>query len=299
MRAWTDQGSHAFEQRPSQSGVLLPAGHGMSAPIRSRLLRQHLENQVLAAQASSRQAEQRASQFLRMAALGRLTGRVAHDFNNLLGVISNGAHLIERHVAQNPALQMPLEVTLRAVATGSHLLQQLLRVSAGQAGIPRWVDLADYLPELRDILQLLLRKDVQVGIAVAPGTALFKTDPGALELTLINLALNGRDAMSGSGQLQVHARNAAPADVEDMPEGNYVLITVSDTGAGLAEDEAARIFEPAIANHHLGQSDLGLSQVHAFCVHAGGKARIASTPGFGSTVSLLLPACARPQANSG
>ncbi len=254
--------------------------------------RQDMERQVAAAVARTRQAEQRASQGQRIAALGRLTGGVAHDFNNLLGVISNSAHLVERHVAQVPALRMPVEVTQRAVEMGSHLSQQLLRFSGRQPVKPRPVDLASTLPELHEMLQMVARKNVLVGIVVEPGTAPVRIDPSELELALINLALNARDAMPNGGQLHVHARNAGAEEAAGLPAADYVLVAVTDNGVGLAEEQAAQVFEPFFTTKGVGQgTGLGLSQVHGFCVQAGGTARMTSTPGLGSTVMLVLPAC--------
>ena len=254
--------------------------------------RQDLERQVADAVARTRVAEQRASQSQRIAVLGRLTGGVVHDFNNLLGVISNSAHLIEHLAAHNPALQMPVAATLRAVEMGSHLSQQLLRFGGRQPVSPRPVDLAGYLPELRELLQMVVRQQIPVHIDVRPGIDPVKVDVSELELALINLALNARDAMPKGGQLWLQARNAAPDEVEGLPPGRHVLVAVTDNGVGVDEAVAAQAFEPFFTTKGVGQgSGLGLSQVHGFCVQAGGTARMASTPGLGSTITLVLPAC--------
>ena len=254
--------------------------------------RQDLERQVADAVARTRVAEQRASQSQRIAALGRLTGGVAHDFNNLLGVISNSAHLIEHLAAHNPALQMPVAATLRAVEVGSHLSQQLLRFGGRQPVSPRPVDLAGYLPELHELLQMVVRQQIPVRIDVQPGIDPVRVDVSELELALINLALNARDAMPKGGQLWLQARNAAPDEVEGLPPGRHVLVAVTDNGVGVDEAVAAQVFEPFFTTKGVGQgTGLGLSQVHGFCVQAGGTARMASTPGLGSTVTLVLPAC--------
>ncbi len=254
--------------------------------------RRDLERQVADAVARTRLAEQRVSQGQRIAALGLLTGGVAHDFNNLLGVISNSAHLIDRHAAALPALQMPVAVTLRAVEMGSHLTQQLLRFSGRQPVSPRPVNLADYLPELGELLQMVVRKNIAVDIEVQPGTASVQVDPSELELALINVALNARDAMPEGGRLRVHARHAGADEADGLPAGHYVLVGLTDNGVGMDEQRAAQVFEPFFTTKAMGQgSGLGLSQVHGFCVQSGGIARIGSTPGFGTTVTLVLPAC--------
>jgi len=280
---------------PEPTGVTEFDAIGETLAVASRELagaRQELERQVASAVARTRQAEQRAAQVQRITALGRLTGGVAHDFNNLLGVISNSAHLIERHAEQTPALRMPVAVTLRAVETGSHLSQQLLRFGGHQAVAPRPVELAHYLPEMSQLLQIVTRKNIEVTVDVRPGTSAIKVDPSELELALINVALNARDAMPRGGVLRVQARNAERDEVEDLPPGSYVLLAVSDNGEGLDEELISHVFEPFFTTKAVGQgTGLGLSQVHGFCVQAGGTARMASTVGLGSTVTLVLPVC--------
>jgi signal transduction histidine kinase/ActR/RegA family two-component response regulator len=253
-------------------------------------VRSDLERQVAGAVARTRQAEQRVSQSQRVEALGRLTGGVAHDFNNLLGVISNSAHLIRRH-AGTPELEAPVAATLRAVEVGSHLTQHLLRFAGGQPVLPQTVALGRCLPELQALIRTVLGRHIAVTVQVAPDTAAVRVDAGELELALINLALNARDAMAGRGEMRLRARNAGPDDTPDLPHRPYVLITVADDGPGMAPEVAARVFEPFFTTKQVGQgTGLGLSQVHGFCAQAGGAARLASTPGVGTTVSMLLPA---------
>ena len=255
--------------------------------------RADLERQVAAAVTRTREAEQRVSRSQRVEALGRLTGGVAHDFNNLLGVISNSAYLIQRH-ATDPQLQVPLAATLRAVEVGSRLTQQLMRFAGRQPVRPQAIDLGSYLPEVQELMKMVLGKRIQVTVSVAPDTRRISVDSAELELALINLALNARDAMPTSGELWVSARNADEDDAAGLPGSpqlRYVLITVTDNGVGIDDSVAARVFEPFFTTKEVGKgTGLGLSQVHGFCVQAGGAARLASTQGLGTTVSLLLPA---------
>ena len=255
-----------------------------------------LERQVDDAVTRTRQAEQRISKSQRVEALGRLTGGMAHDFNNLLGVVSNSLHLIERG-ATGPELALPIAAARRAVETGSQLTQHLLRFAGQRPLRPQALSLARWLPELVDLLRSLIGRHVQTVVRVDPGTAPVRVDAGELELALINLVLNARDAMPGGGQLRLTARNAGAADLEGLPElagpvqQAFVSITVSDEGTGIAPELASRVFEPFFTTKAVGQgSGLGLSQVHGFCVQAGGAARLASTPGLGTAVTLLLPA---------
>jgi signal transduction histidine kinase len=286
-------GGPIARQQPTGIAEFDAVGQAMAVSAQALADSRHeLERQVDEAVARTRLAEQRVSQGQRIAALGRLTGGVAHDFNNLLGVISNSAHLIGRHAAQNPALQMPVDVTRRAVEMGSHLSQQLLRFSGRQPVSPRPVDLGVCLPELSEMLALVARKNVQVSIAVDPGTAQVKVDPSELELALINMALNARDAMPNGGRLNIDARNAGANEADGLPAGDYVLVSVSDNGVGMPEEQAAQAFEPFFTTKAVGKgTGLGLSQVHGFCVQAGGTAHMVSTPGLGTTVTMVLPAC--------
>jgi len=144
----------------------------------------------------------------------------------------------------------------------------------------------------------LLGSRVKVSVHVAPGTAAVHTDASELEIAIIHLALNARDAMPNGGELRLRARDANADDLSLNPglaPGRYVLVTVGDDGAGIAPELAAHAFEPFFTTKGLGEgSGLGLSQVHGFCAQSGGTARLDSTPGLGTTVMLLLPAVYAP-----
>jgi len=255
--------------------------------------RADLERQVAEAVDRTRVAEQQAAQGQRVAAVGRLTGGVAHDFNNLLGVISNSAHLIQRHPAA-AELRAPLAATQRAVDLGSELTQHLLRFAGRQSLRPQRLALTQTLPELRDMLASVLGRRVTVSVKVAPDTHALRVDAGELELALFNLAMNARDAMPAGGELRISARNASPEEASPLqpaPGGAYVLITVGDDGLGMEPEIAAHAFEPFFTSKTAGQgSGMGLSQVHGFCTQAGGSVQLQSTVGLGTTVLMLLPA---------
>ena len=253
-----------------------------------------LERQVAQAVQHTREAEQRVSHNQRVEALGRLTGGVAHDFNNLLGVISNSAHLIQRQT-ESPALLVPVAATLRAVEVGSRLTQHMLRFSGRQPVQPRAVSLLSFLPDVRELLQTVVGKRIEVTLEVEPGTPSVTVDPSELELALVNLVLNARDAIEGSGHVWLRATMAPAEDWAGLPAGEYVAISVGDDGRGLEESLAARVFEPFFSTKEVGKgTGLGLSQVHGFCTQAGGTALLASTTGLGTTVTLVLPANSAP-----
>jgi signal transduction histidine kinase/CheY-like chemotaxis protein len=262
--------------------------------------RGELEHSVAQAVERTRLVEQRGAQSQRVEALGRLTGGVAHEFNNLLGIISNSMHLMQRHPA-SAELQAPLAATQRAVDKGSQLTQHLLRFS-GRRPVVRLqtLSLARYLPEVQELLRSVLGRRIEIQVQVAPDVHAVRVDASELDLALVNLALNAHDAMPSGGELRVRAANATADDLEGLHElapGSYVLLTVGDDGAGMAPELAERAFEPFFTTKPVGQgSGLGLSQVYGFATQAGGTARLASTPGLGTTVSLLLPAARAEEA---
>jgi len=263
--------------------------------------REELRRQVEQAVAHTREAEQWSAQRERLQALGRLTGRVVHEFNNLLGVISNSAYLIQRQAAQAPqatqaSLAMPVSATLRAVEAASQLTQHLLRFGGRQHSRPRTLALPEWLPGLRDMLGVVLGRRIELRIEPPPSDLFVRADPDELELALINLALNARDALPDGGRVSLKAEAAQAAVVEDLPPGRYLSITLRDNGPGIDPTQAPRVFEPFFTTKrdepHAG---FGLSQVHGLCVQAGGKAVLRSRPGEGTAVSLVLPA-AEPEA---
>jgi signal transduction histidine kinase/ActR/RegA family two-component response regulator len=265
-----------------------------------------LELQVEQAVLRTREAEQRVSRSQRIEALGRLTGGVAHDFNNLLGVVSNSAYLIQRQTAPGEHAAA-LAAILRSVETGHRMTQHLLRFAGRKPVRPQALDLRQHLLAMNELIATVLGSRIRLRAKVALDTRPVTVDAAELELTLINLALNARDAMPRGGEVLLHARNAAPDELDDLPEqqaagaspgkasrgvaDGWVLITFDDSGCGIDEEAARHAFEPFFTTKAVGKgTGLGLAQVRGFCVQAGGTARLASTPGLGTTVSLLLPA---------
>ena len=246
------------------------------------------------------QAEDALRQTQRLEALGHLTGGVAHDVNNLLMVVSNNAYLLRRLISGGgraptaAALQKadkPIDAILRAVTTGSRLTRQLLAFARRQALRPTAVRLQDRLPLLLDLMRHSISAVIQLDGDVDPDTSPILVDPSELELAMINLAVNARDAMPEGGRLHVEVRNAAPSEHRGL--GTWVSITVADTGVGMPPEVLQRVFEPFFTTKEQGKATgLGLSQVYGFCQQAGGTARIESAPGAGTRVQLLLPGTA-------
>jgi signal transduction histidine kinase/ActR/RegA family two-component response regulator len=230
-----------------------------------------------------RQVEEALLQAQKMEALGRLTGGVAHDFNNALMVISGNLHLIR--LKQSAALQKHTDAIGRAVDSATKLTRQLLAFSRRQALAPEVIALQERLPALRDLLQPMLGSRITLKIEVDPGTPAVRVDPAELELALINLAVNAKDAMPHGGAFLLTAGARA------APSGSLVWIEAADTGEGMPEDVARRAFDPFFTTKPLGKgTGLGLGQVQALTRRAGGDVTLESAPGRGTRVTLLFPA---------
>ncbi|MDB5856342.1 MAG: response regulator [Ramlibacter sp.] len=237
------------------------------------------------------QIEEALRQAQKMEAVGRLTGGVAHDFNNALMVISANLHMLK--LTQPGVGARQTDAIGRAVDSATKLTRQLLAFSRRQALLPQVLQLQDRLPMLRDLLAPVLGRQVEVVISVAEGTAPVKVDLAELELALLNLAVNAKDAMpGGGGTFRIEAHNAA---APGLLAGPAVVIAASDTGTGIPPEVLARVFEPFFTTKPVGEgTGLGLSQVYGFCQRSGGLARIRSVPGAGTTVEMVLPAIDGP-----
>ncbi|WP_293881218.1 ATP-binding protein [Sphingomonas sp.] len=221
-------------------------------------------------------------------ALGQLTGGVAHDFNNLLMVISGGLEMIDRQT--NPARRQRLMEGMRQAAQrGAGLTRQLLAFSRKQALKPEAVDIARQIGGMRELLDRSLRGDVHVDFDFADDLWPVEVDPGELELVVLNLAVNARDALPNGGTIMVRADNAQQVSDEDL-QGDYVRLSIIDSGTGMPADVQARVFEPFFTTKDIGKgSGLGLAQVHGFATQSGGQVRISSELGSGTNITLYLP----------
>jgi PAS domain S-box-containing protein len=253
-----------------------------------------------------RETEERLAVSQRMEAVGQLGGGIAHDFNNLLMIIIGNLERAAREAqtlgASDTNLQRSIANAMRGAQRASTLTHRLLAFSRRQPLNPRILDLNKYLPGVADFLQRSLGETVELEVTGAPGLWPIEVDVSQLETTLINLAVNARDAMPGGGKLTVEACNQAldrdycRANPEVAP-GQYALISISDTGQGMPADVLARAFEPFFTTKEIGHgTGLGLSQVYGFVKQSGGHVKIYSEPGLGTTVKLYFPR-AREQAS--
>ena len=236
--------------------------------------------------------ETRLRQSQKLEALGQLTGGVAHDFNNLLQVVLSGLTLMER--VQDPARRAQLADSVRRAAQrGGELTKRLLTVARRQSLRPQPTDLARWFGEgAGELLRRTLRGDIRTELHVAPGLPLVAVDPAELELAVLNLAVNARDAMPEFGTLTITAEPVLldGSAAADGLQGRFVRLSVTDTGSGMSADTQARVFEPFFTTKEVGKgTGLGLAQVYGFAKQSGGAVRLRSGLGEGTTVSLLLP----------
>jgi PAS domain S-box-containing protein len=242
-----------------------------------------------------RQAEQALRQAQRLESLGQLTGGVAHDFNNLLAVFASGVQVLER----NPSAvqrQTILDAMRRAVARGTGLTRHLLAFSRRRPVNPESVDLAAHLSTMQDMLASSLRGDVSVVMQFDSDLWQVEVDAGEMELAIVNLCVNARDAMPAGGTIEITAENVSET-ADDGTRADFVRLSVRDTGTGIAPEIIGRVFDPFFTTKDVGKgSGLGLAQVYGFAQQSGGRVAITSEVGAGTNVTLLLPRSLRKPA---
>jgi PAS domain S-box-containing protein len=251
-----------------------------------------------AAQALERAQEQLA-QAQKMEGIGQLTGGVAHDFNNLLTVIIGNLESLQRGL-QVPALDgdrltRSVENAMRGAQRAASLTQRLLAFSRRQPLDPKPVDAGRLVIGMSELLRRTLGEQVAIETVLAGGLWRVLADPNQLEIGILNLAVNARDAMPKGGKLTIETANAyldeayAAAQTEVLP-GQYVVISISDTGSGMTKEVQAHAFEPFYTTKDIGHgTGLGLSQVYGFVKQSGGHVKLYSEAGLGTTVKLYLP----------
>ncbi|MDR6393249.1 ATP-binding protein [Paraburkholderia phenoliruptrix] len=224
----------------------------------------------------------------KMEALGQLTGGIAHDFNNLLNVIMVNSELIAR-VSGDERIRGMAATVKRATERGAKLTGQLLTFSRNSNLDLKAVDVVALLQGMRDIITVSLGSGISYSNEFESDEMWTQADANQLELAVLNLAINARDAMPGGGQLSVRVKER-PAPDQTLAEGRYVVIEVADTGSGIPPDIVTRVFDPFFTTKPIGKgTGLGLSQVYGIARQAGGTARLVSEEGVGTTVELWLP----------
>ncbi len=226
----------------------------------------------------------------KMEALGQLTGGVAHDFNNLLMVLTGNIHILKRVAHDDPKALRAVNAIEMASQRGASLTRQLLTFARRQRVNPRGIDLKEQIEALREVLMSALGGSIRLVTDIEPGIWPVTIDIGEFEMALVNLVLNARDAMPEGGTVTVRVRNVDCGREERFEHSECVSVEVEDTGTGIAPDVIKRVFDPFFTTKPVGKgTGLGLSQVHGFVHQAGGTAKISSTLGKGTIVTMILP----------
>lgn len=243
----------------------------------------------------SREMSERLRQSQKMEAVGQLTGGVAHDFNNLLTVILGNAELLSEKLTDQQQLRLLAEMTATAAERGAELTSRLLAFARRQPLEPKQVNLNKLIRGMDNLLRRTLQENIDIETVYAGGLWLSEVDPGQLEGALLNLAINARDAMPNGGKLTIETANTQLDDNyanqhDEVKPGQYVLISVSDSGCGMPESVLHRAFEPFFTTKQIGKgSGLGLSMVYGFAKQSGGHIKIYSEINEGTTIKLYLP----------
>ena len=231
----------------------------------------------------------------KMEAIGQLTGGIAHDFNNMLTVVMGNLAVLREDERRNRNLDEYLEAALQASRRGVELIKRLLAFSRQQPLTPKAVDICRLVEEMAKLIRRSLPETIELTTQSSERRLLARVDPSQLDSALLNLVLNARDAMPRGGLVRVElgalSVSQAPTRDDELPPGDYVSITVSDNGLGMDSATLARVFEPFFTTKGFGHgSGLGMAMVYGFVKQSGGSARLVSSPGKGTSVTLLLPA---------
>jgi len=240
-------------------------------------------------------AERQLQQAVKMEAVGQLTGGMAHDFNNLLTVILANAAILSDELADNPQLQPLAELACKAAERGAELTRSLLAFSRRQPLEPRAVDVTKLVAGMDELLKRSLGEQIEIKCVMAPNLWSALVDPVRLESAILNLAINARDAMIAGGELTIETANAeidatSNAAQDAVTPGQYVVVSVSDSGEGMSPEIIARAFEPFFSTKDVGKgTGLGLSTIFGFVKQSNGHIGVSSEVGTGTTIKLYLP----------
>jgi signal transduction histidine kinase len=258
---------------------------------------------LLAEMAQRERAEGQLRQAQKMEAVGQLTAGVAHDFNNLLTVIAGNLELIQAR-ATEVRLRDQVETIQRAIHRGVRLTDQLLAFSRQRALRPRAVAINALLRETEPLLRRAVGDEIRVTLALGEAVGSCLIDPAELQASMLNLAINAKDAMPQGGSLTIGTSETGLDDVPDGaaagldPAERYVMVAVTDTGHGMPSEIRERAFDPFFTTKEVGKgTGLGLSQVYGFIRQSGGHVTIESAVGAGTTVRLYVPRTDAPGAS--
>jgi PAS domain S-box-containing protein len=263
-----------------------------------------LEQRIAEAIVDREKAEAQLRQAQKMEAVGRLTGGVAHDFNNLLTVVTGNLDMLRRRIDAlgDPRLLRNVDNAFEGARRAAQLTHRLLAFSRQSPLQPEILDLNKIVSGTSELLRRTIGENIAIETVLAGGLWRTEADPNQLESAILNLAVNARDAMPDGGKLTVETANTyldeayAASTSGEVKAGQYVMVSVSDTGTGMTPDVKAKVFEPFFTTKPVGKgTGLGLAQVYGFARQSGGHAAVYSEPGQGTTVKLYFPRVMRAE----
>jgi signal transduction histidine kinase len=252
-------------------------------------INEELESRVEERTRESEVALRQLHESQKMESIGQLTGGVAHDFNNLLAVVLGSLGLLKKAIPRDPRVSRLLDRAIQGAERGATLTTRLLAFARRQELKVEYVALQKLIPEMLDFLRHSVGPNIAIHTEISPDVCAIEVDANQLELALINLAVNARDAMPEGGSLTIACRNEVDGRAVGLAQGPFVCITVTDTGEGMNEGTLARAQEPFFTTKGVGKgTGLGLSMVQGFTAQSGGATRLRSELGKGTTVTLWL-----------
>jgi signal transduction histidine kinase/CheY-like chemotaxis protein len=290
------QRQYATRQHLEEIGRTRTEVERLNGELEARILERTRElasaNDRLMKEIAEREKAQAAlTQVQKMEAIGRLTGGIAHDFNNLLHVVNMNLELISMY-AKEEKVRPVIDRARSAARRGAKLTGQLLSFARSQSLLPKLTRVNDLLVGMKDLLEISAGPGISVELELCEGRPAVIVDPSQLEMAVLNLAVNSRDAMPEGGVLTVSTCTRSHTQPEgELPGGDYVVVTVTDNGGGIPAQLLSKVFDPFFTTKPLGSgTGLGLSQVYGFARQSGGLAFIRSELGKGTSVELFFPA---------
>ena len=274
------------------SGVTLDITESKRAEAALTQANVDLEQRIAERTREREAAQAQLHEMQKMESLGQLTGGIAHDFNNLLMIVLGNLNLLRKRLPEDPRMMRMIDGAIQGAERGASLTKRMLAFARRQQLRPEAVDVPKLVDSIRDMLSRSIGGTIVIDTKFQPGLPTTLVDPNQLELALLNLVLNSRDAMPAGGRVTIAVRHGVDqADrPPDLAPGEYICIAVTDTGTGMDEATLKRATEPFFTSKGVGKgTGLGLSMVHGLAAQSGGTLRINSEFGAGTTVEIWLP----------
>ena len=247
--------------------------------------------ELVAEVAARQRAQEQLLQSQKMESLGQLTGGVAHDFNNLLTAVLSNLELLRKRMPGDPRLYRLVDGAIQGAQRGASLTQRMLAFARQQDLKTDSADMVALLIGMRDMLRRTLGPRIDLVLHTENGVPPAQVDANQIELAILNLTINARDAMPDGGRIEIDVAQAQPGADKGLSDGSYLRIRIADTGSGMDDETLKRAIEPFFSTKPLGKgTGLGLSMVHGLAVQLGGLLELCSAPGKGTTATLWLPA---------